>query len=197
VRREALEARILTAIREQVLVPEVVALATERVLEKVVAAMRKDDPAKIRKRLREIEGELENLARHVARTGDVEGAAKVVTELKQERSSLEARLAARPKLPDRNQVRRMAEARILEIKTALEGHDDQRRAALRSLLRGRFFKVGPDPEKLFRVTAELQLGAHHPRPTDGRAGISGRSGGALRTSGPTLPVEEATVALAA
>jgi len=50
----------------------------------------------------------------------------------------------------------------MEIKTALEGHDDQRRAALRSLLRGRFFKVGPDPEKLFRVTGELQLGPIQP-----------------------------------
>ena len=76
--------------------------------------------------------------------------------------ALEGRLAAQPVIPSRDQLRRMAEARIMEIKTALEGHDDQRRAALRSLLRGRFFKVGPDPEKLFRVTGELQLGPIQP-----------------------------------
>lgn len=59
---------------------------------------------------------------------------------------------------NRDQLRKMARAGIVEIKTALEGHDDQRRAALRSLLRGRFLQVGPDPERLFRVTGELQVG---------------------------------------
>jgi DNA invertase Pin-like site-specific DNA recombinase len=161
VRREALEARVLTAIRER-LVPEIVVLTTERVLEKVFASLRKDDPVKLHKRLMEIEGELGNLARYAAKSGDVDGAAATRVELLQEREALQARLAAQPVIPSRDQLRRMAEARVLEIKTALEGHDDQRRAALRWLLDGRYSRVGADPEKLFRVTGEIQIGITAP-----------------------------------
>jgi len=137
----------------------------------------------LHKRILEIEGKLENLARYVARTGDVDGAVNVRSDLRRDRSRLQIRLAARPKLPDRDHLRKMAAAKVREIRSALEGNDDQRRTALHALLRGRYFRVGSDPERLFKVTGEVQVGPIRP-PTRWGAewGVDKVAGGAMAQS---------------
>jgi len=118
--RTALEDRILGAIREQILVPEIIARTTKRVLEKVAAGLRKANPGTLHKRLSEIDRELANLTRLAARTGDVDEIADHYAELVRERASLQGRVAARPAMPDMDSLRASAEARVLEIKTSLE-----------------------------------------------------------------------------
>jgi hypothetical protein len=163
----ALEDRILGAIRKQIPVPENIAYAAQRVLEKVAAGLGKGNPAAPTEAARGDRPQAREPRPPGRQNGDVAAVAEVINKLTRERHRLQARLADRPKLPGRSQLREMAEARVREIKTALEGHDDQRRAALRSLLRGRYFKVGPESREAVQGDRGATVGCP-PSPPDAR-----------------------------
>jgi hypothetical protein len=167
-----LEERVLGAIREQILVPEIIAVATQRVLEKVAKGLRREDPAASRKRLAQIEKELANLVRLAACTGEVEEVAASISGLERERARIRAALAAKPAIPSMDRLRAIAEARVREIRGALEGHEEERRAALRALLAGDRLRVGPDPERGYRVDGMLAVGATVP-PSWGHRDVAG------------------------
>jgi len=150
-----LEARVFGAIRDQVLVPDVVAYAVQCAIDAFTEAMQKDDPRQARARLREIDRELANLARYVAKTGKVDAAAAQYAELDAERARLLDYLTELPVF-DPGEIRRAAEVRVLALRQALE-HGPESRAALRSLLANRRLRVGPDPERGFRVEGLLEV----------------------------------------
>jgi DNA invertase Pin-like site-specific DNA recombinase len=150
-----LEARVFGAIRDQVLVPEVIAYAVRCAVDALAVEIQKEDPRQARKRLREIDNELENLARFVAKTGKVDAAAALYADLDAERSRLLGRLTEIPVF-DPEEILQAAEARVLELREALE-HGPESRAALRSLLGNRRLRVGPDADRGFRVEGLLEV----------------------------------------
>lgn len=96
VRRAALEERIFGAIRDRILVPEVVAYAVEKALSLVEARLRRDargPSAAERARLAEIEDELATL-RRMAERGRAGQVAQLVEELEAERATLATPCAA-------------------------------------------------------------------------------------------------------
>jgi DNA invertase Pin-like site-specific DNA recombinase len=150
-----LEARVFGAIRDQVLVPDVVAYAVQCTIDAFTEAMQREDPRQARERIHEIDKELANLARYVAKTGKVDAGAAHYAELDAERTRLLDRLTELPVF-DPDEIRRAAEARFLALREALE-HGPESRAALRSLLRNRRLRVGPDPDRGFRVEGLLEV----------------------------------------
>jgi DNA invertase Pin-like site-specific DNA recombinase len=155
VARTDLEARVFGAIRDQVLVPDGVAYAVQCAVDALAEAMNREDPRQVRARLREIDKELANLARFVAKTGKVDAAAAHYAELDAERNRLLDRLTE-PPVFDPEEIRRAAEARVLVLREAL-AHGPESRAALRALLGNRRLQVGPDPERGFRVDGLLEV----------------------------------------
>jgi len=85
----------------------------------------------------------------------VDAAAAHYAALDAERSRLLDRLAELPVF-DPEEIRRAAEARVLALRQALESGPESR-AALRSLLGNRRLRVGPDPDRGFRVEGLLEV----------------------------------------
>ena len=169
--RSELESRILGAVRERILVPEVVLYAVQRTLELVRHEVTGHDPSADRDRLREIESELGNLARFAAKTGNVEEAAGLYAELDRERAGIQARLSTPTPRLDLDALRPRVLERAEELRSAFAESPDHARAAFQALLRGRRMRVSPDAERKFRVEAlfELALG-----PRAARGSGSGR-----------------------
>jgi DNA invertase Pin-like site-specific DNA recombinase len=151
VHRADLESRVFGAIRERILVPEVVLYAAQRTLELVQEGLTQRDPAADRKRLDEIDVELANLARFAARTGRVDEAVDLFGELEQERGEIAARLEAGGADVDLEAMRPWIVDRVAEMRTAFESAPENAREALRVLLGTRRLRVGPDPDLGFRV----------------------------------------------
>ena len=165
-RRADLEARVLGAIEEQILVPEHVAYAVERALEIIRAQVdgaedrRQDDEA----RLDEIEVEIDNLIELTARTGASDRIAGQIAEREREAAEIKARLGAAGEEVDLEALRKPIEARIRDLRGLLAGNPEEARQALSSLFDGQRLRVSPDPERGFRVegVAVLTLdGAEH------------------------------------
>lgn len=165
VRRTALEDRIFGAIRERILVPEVVACAVARAADLVSAqlAAPEPEPAEVRARLAEIDEELATLRRVASRSGRPRELARVVAELEAERASVTGR-ADRPTragiAPDL--LRAVIEARVLEMRAAFHASAEDQRAAFRGLLGDRRMRVGADPERGFRVEGVFSLALEMP-----------------------------------
>ncbi len=169
VQRRALEDRIFGAIRERILVPEVVARAVETAADLVSAqlAAPEAEPADVRDRLAEIDDELATLRRVAARSGRLRELGRVVAELEAERASLagtagrEGQAEIAPDL-----LRAVIEVRVREMRAAFEASLEDRRAAFRSLLGDRRMRVGPDPELGFRVEGVFALSLETPNARD-------------------------------
>jgi|SRR5208337_1223740 len=151
VHRADLEARIFGALRERILVPNVVFYAAQRALELVQEGLTLRDPSIDRKRLNEIDAELTNLARFAARTGRVDEAVDLFGELEQERGELVARPEAGGADVDLEALRPWIVERVAEMRSAFETEPENAREALRILLGPRRLRVGPDPDRGFRV----------------------------------------------
>jgi DNA invertase Pin-like site-specific DNA recombinase len=185
--RGALEERIFGAIRNQILVPDVVAYAVEKTIEYVEADLREEpSDSSLAARLAEIEEELKTLGRAAARVGLTAQVAQLVAALEAERVSLLTPTPTAPVGFDPETWRPWIEARVLEMRSAFEGGPEERRTAFRALLGDRRMRVFRDNERLFRVEGlfELTLEATDARASDRghRASALCGSGGALRNS---------------
>ncbi len=58
---------------------------------------------------------------------------------------------------DRETLRALVEPRVLEMRSAFLGSPEHARAGFRALLGGRRMRVGPDPERRFRVEGVFEL----------------------------------------
>jgi hypothetical protein len=158
--RTALEERIFGAIRERILVPNVVAFAVKRAVDLVregVASEARGPSAQARARLAEIGEELATL-RRLAERGRARQVAMLVADLERERAE---RLATSPRAAlgiDLAALRPIIEARVLEMRTALAGDPEERRTAFRELLGDRRMRVLPDEDRRFRVEGIFELG---------------------------------------
>ncbi len=176
--RTALEARVLGAIRDQILVPDHAMYVVRRALE--LARERAGRGGDLeRRRLREVDAEVGNLVSLAARVGDLDEVASRIRELKREREILGARLGSSA-VPDAEELRPPLEAALADLGSALRASPDRAREALRRLLPGRRLQVAPDPQRGFRVEGLLRLEIRMPSEPASEGIRYGGSGGALR-----------------
>jgi site-specific DNA recombinase len=157
VARLALEERVLGAVRERILVPDVVLYAAEQAVALVLAEIRRADPRADRARLREIDQELANLARFAAKTGQVDTAAELYGELHGERAQIAARIGDVASDFDLGVVREVVLERVTQMRAAFDGSDADRRGAFRALLGDRRMSVAPHPDRGFQVEGLFEL----------------------------------------
>jgi len=177
-----LEARVLGAIREQVLVPEVVAYAVQTALTEIRQTLSRDDPEKLRERLAQIDAARERMLDAIEDGSvDMEDVKHRLGRLRTEEADVRNRLLELEAEPlDAESPRPQIEQRICEMRAALEGAADERRAALKAFLGDDRLRVLPDAERGFRVEGLLRvrLEAGPARELEGlRAGRIGGSGG--------------------
>ncbi|HTF32183.1 MAG TPA: recombinase family protein [Myxococcota bacterium] len=182
VTRLALEERIFGAIRERILLPEIVTYAAMRAAEEV--ADRLDDlaPVDVDEGVSEIETEISTLRRVAARSSRPSEVARIIAELERERASLSKPPGAFGPI-DQDVLRAVVTARVIEMRQAFEGSDEERRAAFRVLLADRRMRISADPEQRFRVEGVFELpldeGDSRSWSVNRESPIQG-SGGALR-----------------
>jgi len=177
-----LEARVLGAIREQVLVPEVVAYAVQTALTEIRQTLSRDDPEKLRERLAQIDAARERMLDAIEDGSvDMEDVKRRLARLRTEEADVRSRLLELEAEPlDAESLRPQIEQRICEMRAALEGAADERRAALKAFLGDDRLRVLPDAERGFRVEGLLRvrLEAGPARELERlRAGRIGGSGG--------------------
>jgi hypothetical protein len=170
--RTVLEERIFGAIREKILVPDVVAYVVERAIAEVQACVSPDapDPTK-RVRLAEIDEEVAVLTRMAERSGRSAQVAQLIAGLEGERASLATQNRSGPAI-DIEALRSVIEASVLEMRAAFAGDSDSRRAAFRALLGESRMRVFADPDRTFRVEGifRLPLETRTARPPQEEAG---------------------------
>ena len=107
--RDDLEARVIGAVRDRILTPENVRRAIDLALAMVRRELGRDDGEADRRRLAEIEEEIERAARLAVPVGNIDAVARVISDLEAERKSLAERRRLAPLQIDDAQLRRRAE----------------------------------------------------------------------------------------
>ena len=151
VSRVALEDRILGAVRERILVPENVLYVVESALERVRNQLTAYDPERDRRRLAQLEVQIERAVDLAIETGGLAAAKRKLQALENERVEVESRLATQPRVPDLASLRPMIEAKVDELRTTLLGAPLQARRGFSALLGDRRMVVHADAERGFRV----------------------------------------------
>ena len=143
-----LEARVLGAIREQVLVPEVVAYAVQTALTEIRQTLSRDDPEKLRERLAQIDAARERMLDAIEDGSvDMEDVKHRLGRLRTEEADVRNRLLELEAEPlDAESPRPQIEQRIREMRATLEGALDERRATLKALLGHDRLRVLADAE---------------------------------------------------
>jgi DNA invertase Pin-like site-specific DNA recombinase len=181
----ALERRILGAIQDRILTPPNIAYAVEEALRVLRQRYGEDERGAGETRLAEIAAESRNLTRLVAKTGEIDTVAELLRELEEERVATEERLASRPIVVDLEALRPSIEAKVREMRSALEAAPEVSQAALRQLFEDRI-RVYPDEDRGFRVEGALALEV----PAIGGSHVTERSPAttdANRPDGPPAP----------
>jgi DNA invertase Pin-like site-specific DNA recombinase len=183
--RDALEARILGAVRGRIFAPESLTYFIERALGLVEQGLSSTGTGTDRdaERLVEIDAEIGNSARLAARTGHVDAVAQLIVELEQERQNITRRLAV-PKAHafDADGLRARVGHWAADLRGSLEGSPDDCRRVFLGLLGGRRMRVAHGVDGDFRVEGVFELPWNEKAPSasfDNRGG-STRSGGLQR-----------------
>jgi DNA invertase Pin-like site-specific DNA recombinase len=155
--RTALEARIYGAIRGEVLTPENLQRAIERAFEIVRSRLAESDPESDRRRLAELEVEVDRAVDLGVRTGGLDAVQRKLKALEAERIQILARLDRAPALPDYETLTAAVVHHAKEWQAAFEGSPDHARRALRALLGDERMRVYSDAERGFRVEGLLRV----------------------------------------
>lgn len=162
VSRMALEECVFGAIRERILVPDVVAYIVEQAMAETQALLAPERPDPTRAaRLAEIDEELATL-RRIAERGSSRHAARLVADLERERVEIAAPQNRASEAIDFEALRAAIDASVREMRAALAGDADARRGAFRALLGDRRMSVFADPERTFRVEGLFELDLEMP-----------------------------------
>lgn len=179
--RAEVEERILGALRSEILTPDVIGYVIEEALGLTRRELGADDSEGDRGRLAALDAEIENATRLAVRTGQVEGVVRVLAELEADRRALLGRIAGpRPAFPSAVDLRRRVERWAADARAAFEGSPEDCRAGFLGLLGGRRMRIGPDPERVFRVEGIFELPWNEnapPESVDSRGGVTGSGGG--------------------
>ncbi len=95
----------------------------------------------------------EKAVRLAAKLGNLKAYEHVITELREEQRAIEQRLrnGATPIELSPRRLMELVKERVLDLRSAFDGEPEGVRAALRALLGDTRMRVGPDPERDFRV----------------------------------------------
>lgn len=154
---EELHARVLGAIADLVLSPDAVAYVVERAVALVAEELARRGGDADRERLRDLDRQVARLVEAAALAGDVPELAARLRVAAAQRDALRARVQAAPSFAGADEIRARVEARLADLRDALEDPDVGRRA-LGALLDGRRLAVAADPARGFRVDGILRLG---------------------------------------
>jgi hypothetical protein len=146
-----LEARGLGAIREQILVPEAVAYTVERTLAIVRAHTDREQLVSQRERLSEASREIERLVELAIRVDGLDEIAVRLKALKAEREQLASAVRAAEGGFQEKALRTDVERRLADLGAVLEASPEAGRRSLQALFRDERLRVGPDPDRSFRV----------------------------------------------
>jgi hypothetical protein len=113
----------------------------------------KDD----RRRLDEVEQQIDRAVDLAARMGGLEAAQRKIQALEEERKALEACLSAGLVLPDPEALRARVLAYAADLRATVAGDPEGCRRAFKVLLAGRRMRVGLDAEGQFRVDGIFHL----------------------------------------
>lgn len=176
----ALEARVLGALRSEILVPENVAYMAHRALEEVRAARAPADAD--RSALLDLDRQVARLVEAVALADDVPELVARLRETRARRDALRARLeGAELDLAD-DELTALVMDEIAGVEAALAGEPEECRRGLRHLLGDRRLRVLADADRGFRVEGALRLRLEVGNPPEAhgrRAGCQGGSGGGI------------------
>ena len=182
--RAELEARVLGAIREQILVPEHAMYVIQRALEQARERAGHDGTLE-RARLSEVDLQIQNLVALAANLGSVDEVADRIRILKAERAVLRSRVAYAA-IPEAEDLKASLEIALQELEVSFGGSPDRAREALRRLLPRRRLFVGPDPERGFLVRGLLRLELRMPPERSSEGVRYGGSGGVIRPMGDSM-----------
>jgi hypothetical protein len=175
IRAADLEARVLGMFETQALAPNVVDYVIERTLQLVRERRNGKGLGAKRTRVAEVTREIERLVALAARVDGIEELAVQLEALKREREHLGAALRAAEVHVDVEALRPALERRLEGLGSALSGrHPDLARRALQELLRDDRLRVGPDPERGFRIEGTAWLSVALERRTARNPQDSGR-----------------------
>lgn len=190
--RAELEERLLGALRDRILSPAHVAYAVERAIEIVRARIKGAGSTfdRDRARLDEIDGELENLVRQVAKLGEVEGFDRVLAELRAERTAITRRMVRPTTVPDlsASEIREAAERGVCSLRDSLSAAPEIARRALRALLGDQRIRVVRSLTERYRLEGIFRLGldlTEHPSPIRRGMLVSVVAGEGFGTDEPT------------
>jgi hypothetical protein len=184
-----LEARVLGAIRDQILVPEHVLYLVAKAVDRLREQREGGDVVKLRDDLAKANAEVSRLVALAAEVPDVPELAARLKSVQRERTQITAELrGAEVLIPDPVELRELVEQRLDDLRASLDS--DRVRDALHELFRSDRIKVRPDAEAGFRIGGigwlRLPVNERAARVgEDFRAALQDGSGGALR---PDLPV---------
>jgi len=158
VRRTEIEDRVLDALRTRVFTEEMIAPAVDRAIGKLVERLRGPNAEAARKRLRELEHEIENATQLAIRAGNVEAVARALQTLEAERVDCERRIeASRPIVLDPSVLRARVARYAADLRSALDRAPEAGRSVLQRLLAGRRIAVHEDAQLGFRVEGAFDL----------------------------------------
>ncbi len=152
------EARVLRALREQVLDAEVVEFVTRRAVALVEAnlAGRGAEGERDRRRLAEVRAEIKGLIRQAAKLG-AEDVEEVLAELRAERAALEARVIAAPPAVPRSRIEAAVARWVEDVEGALRSDPIRGREVLLGLLGPERLVARADAERGFRLEGGIYL----------------------------------------
>lgn len=147
--------------------PENVNYVVARTLELVRDRLAARDPERDRRRLAEVELQVERAVELAVRMGGrVEAVERKLDALEAEKSEILARLDRAPALPSEAALREIARPRVLDYRGLLESSPEDGRRALRALLAGERMRVYSDTERGFRVEGLFRVPLTHEPPGD-------------------------------
>jgi len=188
--REELEGRIFGAFRDRVLTPENVRYVVSRALQIVRERRAGDDPERDRRRLAELEAQIERAVDLAVRVGGLDAAQRKLEALEAEKREVLARLDRAPVRLDVDALASEAERRVLAFRAAFDRSPDHAHRTLRALLAGERLRVYSDEDRGFRVQGMLRVPtSSEPLEARGSEGFACGVAGVRFATGEHLPRE--------
>jgi site-specific DNA recombinase len=175
--RTEIEDRLFGALRDRILTPDAIAFVVDRAISLVRERLASGggDVNRIRARLDQVDGELENLVRKVAQLGDLPAFDSTLDALKTERAHLVRRLAVDEDVPDLslNEIRAAVERGASGFRDSISSTPEVARRALRALLGNERIRIVRDRVQGYRMEGVFRLGLETTgHPMSGAQGVS-------------------------
>jgi hypothetical protein len=152
-----LEQRVLGAIEENLLTPQRVQHVAERPLEIVRAQLDDNALARDDARIAELDVQIGRAVELGVRTGGMDAVMRKLEDLREERTTLAAKVGAAPKPLTQVELRHRAEALARDLRAVFALAGDDARVAIRALLGEQRIRVRAEAGGRFALTGTFQV----------------------------------------